>query len=177
MTSSSKNTGMKSWTGEERSPSGDPIENTDADAVGRTPLDEMPDRECSMALLQELERECLNLKQWIDLLRGREIETGSIQKELIQTIQDRCRQLARVYEDSDPETHCPSGLDAIRALRPEGPRRLTWEWKAEDLKNKIRGALLGRAAGCILGVPCEGMTRDAIRHACLAAGQIGRAHV
>lgn len=146
------------------------MEKAAADAGGKTPLNEMPNRECSMALLQELEKECLNLKQWLDLLRGRGLQTESIQKELIQTIRDRCQHLARIYEASDPESRCPSGLDAIRALRPEGPRRLAWEWNTEDLKNKIRGALLGRAAGCILGVPCEGMTRDAIRHACLAAG-------
>ena len=49
----------------------------------------------------------------------------------------------------------PSGYNDILSLRPEGPRRL---WKTFDEKvyaDKIKGALLGRMAGCTLGAPVE----------------------
>jgi len=47
------------------------------------------------------------------------------------------------------------GLDEIRALRPDGPRRLWAKLKNQGLKDRMRGAWLGRAAGCTLGAPVE----------------------
>lgn len=49
----------------------------------------------------------------------------------------------------------PNGLDAIRALRQPGPRRL---WKGFDkgvYAERLAGAFLGRMAGCTLGAPVE----------------------
>ena len=50
----------------------------------------------------------------------------------------------------------PSTLDEIRALRPDGPRRLSLNMTDDQLFNRIYGAWLGRAAGCALGKPVEG---------------------
>ncbi|MFD0710909.1 ADP-ribosylglycohydrolase family protein [Paenibacillus sp. GCM10027626] len=49
----------------------------------------------------------------------------------------------------------PSGLEEIRAERPEGPRSLTSNWNDDEWQNKFYGAWLGRAAGCALGKPLE----------------------
>ena len=49
----------------------------------------------------------------------------------------------------------PSELAAIRAARPEGARRLPPSASADALEDKTLGAWLGRAAGCLLGKPCE----------------------
>ncbi|MDD3243562.1 MAG: ADP-ribosylglycohydrolase family protein, partial [Eubacteriales bacterium] len=49
----------------------------------------------------------------------------------------------------------PDDLAAIRALRPDGPRRL---WKSIDpavYADRLRAAFLGRIAGCTLGAPVE----------------------
>src|ERR671925_121351 len=54
----------------------------------------------------------------------------------------------------------PSALDEIRALRPEGPRRLDLPLSEPELRDRILGAWLGRAAGCLLGKPVEGWSRE-----------------
>ena len=55
----------------------------------------------------------------------------------------------------------PSDLEGIRAARPDGPRRLTRP-NDDVLADKMLGAWLGRAAGCQLGKPVEGLHRSAI---------------
>ena len=56
----------------------------------------------------------------------------------------------------------PSLLDDIRALRPEGPRRLSLTLGEEALSERIHGAWLGRAVGCSLGKPVEGWPKHRI---------------
>jgi ADP-ribosylglycohydrolase len=51
----------------------------------------------------------------------------------------------------------PNELAAIRALRPAGPRDLNWRPSADDLRDRLHGAWTGRATGCALGKPVEGM--------------------
>ena len=48
----------------------------------------------------------------------------------------------------------PNDLSLIQDLRPEGRRRLV-ETIPPDFQNRLRGALLGRCAGCMLGSPVE----------------------
>ncbi|MDX2050959.1 MAG: ADP-ribosylglycohydrolase family protein [Polyangiaceae bacterium] len=59
----------------------------------------------------------------------------------------------------DPELRArePNELDAIRALRPEGPRDLHWQPTDAELLDRLHGAWTGRASGCALGKPVEGM--------------------
>ena len=54
----------------------------------------------------------------------------------------------------------PSELEAIRALRPEGKHSYEKTLKEGELEEKIRGGWLGRIAGCLLGKPVEGFTRE-----------------
>ncbi|MDE0453289.1 MAG: ADP-ribosylglycohydrolase family protein [Gammaproteobacteria bacterium] len=56
----------------------------------------------------------------------------------------------------------PSDLEAIRALRPDGPRRMDVGLGDEAVRDRILGAWLGRAAGCLLGKPVEGWSRERI---------------
>ncbi len=49
----------------------------------------------------------------------------------------------------------PDELESIQHLRPQGPRTLTADWPRDKLEELIRGAFLGRCAGCILGSPVE----------------------
>lgn len=64
----------------------------------------------------------------------------------------------------------PSTLAEIHALRPAGPRRLPLSLSEAQLKDRILGAWLGRAAGCLLGKPVEGWSRESIREALEHAG-------
>jgi len=56
----------------------------------------------------------------------------------------------------------PSTFEAIRAMRPEGPRRIEVDLSDDGLLDRIHGAWLGRAAGCALGKPVEGWTKERI---------------
>jgi len=56
----------------------------------------------------------------------------------------------------------PSTLDAIRAERPDGPRRMELSLTNNQILNHISGAWLGRSAGCTLGKPVEGWTKNKI---------------
>lgn len=49
----------------------------------------------------------------------------------------------------------PNDLDAIRALRPDGPRELKWQPDQAELVDRMHGAWTGRAVGCALGKPVE----------------------
>ena len=49
----------------------------------------------------------------------------------------------------------PNRLDAIRRLRPGGPRRLWPSFDRATYLERVEGALLGRFAGCTLGAPVE----------------------
>lgn len=51
----------------------------------------------------------------------------------------------------------PNDLDAIRALRPDGPRDLGWRPTDAEAIDRFHGAWTGRAVGCALGKPVEGM--------------------
>lgn len=51
----------------------------------------------------------------------------------------------------------PNDLDSIRALRPEGPRDLRYSPSEEEALDRFHGAWTGRAVGCALGKPVEGM--------------------
>lgn len=57
----------------------------------------------------------------------------------------------------------PNGLEEIRALRPQGPRRCPMTLSEEELKNRFHGAWRGRSVGCALGKPVEGRSRGWIR--------------
>lgn len=52
----------------------------------------------------------------------------------------------------------PDSLEAIRALRPPGPRSLDWTPTEVDLTERFHGAWTGRAVGCALGKPVESPT-------------------
>jgi ADP-ribosylglycohydrolase len=58
----------------------------------------------------------------------------------------------------------PNDLDAIKALRPAGPRRLWQSLDEEIYRERVHGALLGRFAGCTLGAPVEFWPIDRMRN-------------
>ena len=49
----------------------------------------------------------------------------------------------------------PNDLEEIKKLRPQGPRKLWSNFKEEEYREKVAGALLARIAGCTLGAPVE----------------------
>jgi len=65
------------------------------------------------------------------------------------------QEITRLPESASLSRSEPDGLDAIRALRPPGPRRIWTAWNASVYSDKVTGAFIGRCAGCILGAPVE----------------------
>lgn len=64
----------------------------------------------------------------------------------------------------------PSHLEGIRAARPSESRR--WPVTVDTrLRDRVHGAWLGRIAGCMLGKPVEGWSRDVIRAYLSAVGE------
>jgi hypothetical protein len=66
-------------------------------------------------------------------------------------------ELMDLPEDRELAAREPCDLEAIRALRPDGPRDLGWRPRDEELVDRLHGAWTGRAVGCALGKPVEGM--------------------
>jgi len=56
----------------------------------------------------------------------------------------------------------PDALEDIRVQRPNGPRRMECSLTNAQAFDRIHGAWLGRAAGCILGKPVEGWKKEQI---------------
>ncbi|MBW2622567.1 MAG: ADP-ribosylglycohydrolase family protein [Deltaproteobacteria bacterium] len=65
--------------------------------------------------------------------------------------------LENLPQDSNFDYVQPNGLDAIRGLRPDGPRVLPLELSDDELLDRFHGAWTGRACGCALGKPVEGL--------------------
>jgi len=84
-----------------------------------------------------------------------EDEAARVRSEIELTLGALPRRPGFTYEE-------PSDLEGIRAARPEGPRRLCSKVRKTALADKTLGAWLGRAAGCLLGKPCEGWDRRTI---------------
>ncbi len=70
---------------------------------------------------------------------------------------------------SDWPYHEPSDLPTIVAARPPAPPG--FPLPAESLASRLHGAWLGRCAGCMLGKPVEGWTRERIRDLLAKTGE------
>lgn len=94
---------------------------------------------------------------------------GSAASELEALYQD----IERLEGQTPPRASAPepSALEEIRTFRPEGPRRLGLTLSRTQLRDRVLGGWLGRAAGCLLGKPVEGWSRRAIRVALEHAGE------
>jgi len=77
-------------------------------------------------------------------------------------------QMAAAAPDSD--TSEPSDLAGICAASVESKTGLKWLGDVSELRNRILGGWLGRAAGCLLGKPVEGRSRELIREVLQSSG-------
>ncbi|RKY60781.1 MAG: hypothetical protein DRP99_07140, partial [Candidatus Latescibacterota bacterium] len=108
------------------------------------------------------------LGEWTALLReqGQGEAADEVLRKL-EELEEEARSLAQGWAYRGGET---DDLEEIRRLRPEPFTLPEWDPSEDELSDRLLGALLGRAAGCVLGVPCEGMTKDEIESACRSMG-------
>jgi len=93
---------------------------------------------------------------WADLRHEQGADARAALGPLREAMRTACTALQRARPSADVKRLEPNGLAQIRALRPEGPRRLWSSLNTAGLRDRMRGAWLGRAAGCTLGAPVEG---------------------
>lgn len=103
------------------------------------------------------EQEGAKVRGWAGKVRAAGKDVGKLER-----VYD---QLVRVVPPRDVEDREPSDLKSIRKLRPKGPRRIKMSVSKSSMRNRLRGAMLGRCAGCLLGKPVEGWGRERIETA------------
>ncbi len=74
-----------------------------------------------------------------------------------EAIEPLYEELMRLPGDEQLAAREPNDLEAIRGLRPDGPRDLDWRPGHDELLDRLHGAVTGRCVGCALGKPVEGM--------------------
>jgi len=111
----------------------------------------------------------------IDTIEGRWLEAGGLPapgrgaspeaapapvRTLALALLDELAELPRPLADREPE-----GFEQILAAADPAPAR-----SPVDVEARIEGAWLGRAVGCVLGKPVEGLSREGIRELAEGAG-------
>lgn len=100
----------------------------------------------------ELQRLAEEVSLWADLRHEQGADVSGVVEGVCKALKQARKELRKEEADTTKE---PDDLEGIRSLRPEGPRRLWSRLKDQRLKDRMRGAWLGRAAGCTLGAPVE----------------------
>ena len=97
------------------------------------------------------------LREWLRLTceYGRKDRAEEICARVREALESAKEELSTTPPDPKMAALEPNGLEEIRALRPQGPRKLILPGDAE-LAGRMAGAVLGRFAACLLGVPVEG---------------------
>lgn len=99
-----------------------------------------------------------DVQNWADLRREQGADVDSVVKRLKKELKRAHKDLVKARIPKKALLREPNDLDAIRALRPEGSRKLLKKFPRASLAEKLQGAWLGRAAGCTLGAPVENWT-------------------
>ena len=124
-----------------------------------------------MAYFGEVNHAANYLNAWLDLRHEQGRDVKRLVAEATRCLDAIAKEAERLGPPPELANEEPIELADIRALRPRGPRKLALRLSEAELYDRVLGAWLGRAAGCMLGIPCEGMSKDAIRNACRALGQ------
>jgi ADP-ribosylglycohydrolase len=123
-----------------------------------------------MGYFPELDKAWNEYKLWMDLLKERGGATDRYVDGEIADIAKWSEKVKKEIERPSVLKKEPSDFSRIRRLRPAGPRRLTDKMDVSLLEEKIKGAWMGRCAGCILGIPVEGMAEESIKDFCNYSG-------
>jgi ADP-ribosylglycohydrolase len=81
---------------------------------------------------------------------------AAILQEAEKTLAEALKEIKGLPVDPGMAQREPNGLAEIKALRPQGPRRIWSRYDPSAYLERLEGALLGRFAGCTLGAPVEG---------------------
>lgn len=111
-----------------------------------------------MPYFKQIQELAEQVSLWADLRHEQGADVSSEVQRVIRELRASCKRLRRIAAPwADRE---PNALAAIRKLRPKGPRKIADPTTGPDFIDRLRGAWLGRAAGCTLGVPVESWTLE-----------------
>ncbi|GMW00809.1 MAG: hypothetical protein AMXMBFR84_19460 [Candidatus Hydrogenedentota bacterium] len=108
-----------------------------------------------MPYAHDLQNKLQSVIEWADLRHEQGVAVDPTLDALRSALDRAADRLQKARRPADLADREPDDLVAIRALRPNGPRRLRKGLFADDIGDRMAGAWLGRAAGCTLGVPVE----------------------
>lgn len=120
-----------------------------------------------MPYFPELHNLLNDVSLWADLRHEQRADIADIMKRLQRELKRARKSLKKAEPKRRALAWEPNGLDAIRALRPQGPRKMWSKLETTGLADRLKGAWLGRAAGCTLGAPVEGWSIDAMERLAL----------
>ncbi|MDI6829604.1 MAG: hypothetical protein QME62_14090, partial [Armatimonadota bacterium] len=106
-----------------------------------------------MSYFPKLDQQYHIFRAWLDLRKEQGANVSAVEREARGFLADLSRILEKVNPPFTDKYHEPIKLEDIRHARPKGPRTLPYNLTDEQLYDKMLGALLGRSAGCILGIP------------------------
>jgi len=118
-----------------------------------------------MGYFDALEKRFRYATDWLSLRREQGALIAPVHDDVEECLERAAAALEGTAVPAELAEREPTDLDEIRRARPRGPRRLALEIDDDALYDKMLGAWLGRAAGCVLGIPCEGMSKAGIRNA------------
>jgi ADP-ribosylglycohydrolase len=124
-----------------------------------------------MPYFNELHQAADELTLWADLRHEQNAPAKSIVRRAHSALRRAIRDLKQMSPPKTLVAREPIDLEGVRRLRPEGPRRLWTKLRSQGLKDRIKGAWLGRAAGCTLGAPVEGWTPERMEDLARQNGQ------
>lgn len=123
-----------------------------------------------MGYFNELDGKWGEYKHWMDLLKERGGKPDKHIKKTSSGIEKWINDVKKELESPVFSGKEPESLNEIRKLRPAGPRRLTGKIDFSLLEEKLKGAWMGRCAGCMLGIPVEGLSKESIKNVCKNSG-------
>ena len=112
-----------------------------------------------------------SLTNWLALARDQGADVSGVVEDVVKRLEAAIRKAQRMKPSEEMAVTEPTDLGAIRALRPRGPRVIGKALGDDALRDRLHGAWLGRCAGCVLGIPCEGQSREEIEMACRVMGE------
>jgi ADP-ribosylglycohydrolase len=123
-----------------------------------------------MSYFKETEQAFHYYLDWLSMKKEEGARIDREEKAMLAALRAAARRVERIPVPKALREAEPSDFAGIKALRPRGPRRLAAKISDAKLADKMRGAWLGRVAGCTLGIPCEGMTKEGIKSAAIELG-------
>ncbi|MFA5646369.1 MAG: ADP-ribosylglycohydrolase family protein [Candidatus Ratteibacteria bacterium] len=123
-----------------------------------------------MSYFYDLDKVWEKYRRWLDLLKERGGKPDMYAKKLSSNLEEGIKGIKEKIDSEAFAKRAFSNLEQIKKNRPKGPRRLTDKIDIASLQDKLYGAWLGRCAGCILGIPVEGMRKEAIKVFCENSG-------